>query len=187
VYVIAGLGNPGREYRITRHNAGFMVLDKISETVGIKVRGFRYKGRTGKGRYQGEKLFLLKPRTYMNRSGASVGACLSGLKLNADSLIVVHDDMDLPPGRIRVKKSGGAGGHRGLGSLIDYLGTEEFTRIKIGIGRPLQDVDPVDYVLLPFIKEEKEVIKDAIEKGARAALAVVVEGVDAAMNEFNSK
>jgi PTH1 family peptidyl-tRNA hydrolase len=187
VYVIAGLGNPGREYRNARHNAGFMVVDKISESVGIKVRGFRYKGRTGKGGYQGEKLFLLKPRTYMNRSGASVGACLSGLKLSADSLIVVHDDMDLSPGRIRVKKSGGAGGHRGLGSLIDYLGTEEFTRIKIGIGRPPKDLDPVDYVLMPFLKEEKEIIKEAIERGARAALAAVVEGVDAAMNEFNKK
>ena len=187
MYVIAGLGNPGRDYRNTRHNAGFMVLDKIGEAAGIRIRGFRYKGRTGKGKFRGKKLFLIKPRTYMNRSGASIGACLSGLNLSEDSLIVVHDDMDLPPGRIRVKRSGGPGGHRGIESIIDALGIEEFVRIKIGIGRPPPDVDPVEYVLLPFAGKEKKVIKDAIEKGAEAALAVVAEGVDTAMNEFNKK
>lgn len=187
MHVIAGLGNPGRAYKDTRHNAGFMAVEDLARITGIRIRGFRFKARTGSGKYQGDKIFILKPRTYMNLSGKSVRACLEGLKLGPENLVVIHDDLDLPPGRIRVKRDGGAGGHRGIQSIIDELGTDRFARVRIGIGKPDRDEDPVDYVLEPFAGDERRIIKEAIERGARAALAVVFEGIDAAMNNFNSK
>ena len=186
-YVIAGLGNPGRAYQGTRHNVGFMVIDAISRLTNIRVRGFRFRGRTGKGNLEGKKVILIKPRTYMNQSGKSISSCLFGLKAGPEKLIVVHDDIDLPTGRIRVKRGGGAGGHRGIISIIEALGTDQFARVRIGVGKPSPGMDPADYVLSPFSKEEKATINDAIEMGARAALTVVGQGVDQAMNKFNSK
>lgn len=185
MFVIAGLGNPGREYRDTRHNAGFLALEAVSRITGIKARGFRYRGRTGKGRFQGRELQLLKPRTYMNLSGLSVAACLKSLKLGPESLIVIHDDLDLPAGRIKVKARGGAGGHRGIESILEALGDDRFVRIKIGIGKPGPGEEAADYVLSPFSPEEREAALSAIELGARAALCVVHEGAAAAMNKFN--
>ncbi|HUT55316.1 MAG TPA: aminoacyl-tRNA hydrolase [bacterium] len=186
MHVIAGLGNPGREYRDTRHNAGFRAVDEIASLTRIKVIGFKYKGRTGSGRFKGGPLFLLKPRTYMNLSGLSVRACLNGLKATPESLIVIHDDLDLPPGRIRIKHGGGPGGHKGIASIIETLGTDEFVRVKIGIGRP-DHIDPADYVLLPLEPEELEPFHDSVKRAAQAALAVLAEGVNTAMNKFNSK
>ncbi len=186
MHVIAGLGNPGREYRDTRHNAGFMAVDKIARVARIKVIGFKYRARTGSGRFKGGPLFLLKPRTYMNLSGESVRACLAGLKAGPEDLIVIHDDLDLPPGRIRIKRGGGPGGHKGIASIIETIGTDEFVHIKIGIGRP-DHLDPADYVLLPLEPEELELLRDSAQRAAEAALAVIAEGVNAAMNKFNSR
>ena len=123
----------------------------------------------------------------MNLSGDSVKACLAGLKSGPEALIVIHDDMDLPVGRVRVKRNGGPGGHKGIQSIIERLGSRDFVRIKVGVGRPPRDEDPVDHVLTPFVREEKEAARQAIETAADAALAVVAFGVEAAMNEFNSK
>jgi len=186
VHLIAGLGNPGRGYRHTRHNAGFMVVDQLAGLTGIKVRGFRYRARTGSGNYRGMKLMLLKPRTYMNLSGKSIKPALKALRLFPENLVVIHDDLDLSVGRIKVKLGGGSGGHKGVQSIIEELGTQDFARIRIGIGKP-RDMDPADYVLTPFDEEELSLVKEAVKKGARAALAVCGEGVDRAMNEFNSK
>ncbi len=187
MYLIAGLGNPGRGYATTRHNVGFMAVDAIAREAGIKVRGFRYKGRTGSGSMRGEKVFLLKPRTYMNLSGESVKACIKALKLKPDKLIVIHDDLDLPPGRIRVKQGGGDGGHKGIRSIMDRLGTGDFIRVRIGIGRPPTGEDPVDHVLGEFGSREEPLIQEGIEKGVRAAVCVITEGVVPAMNKFNVK
>lgn len=186
-YVIAGLGNPGRAYKNTRHNAGFMVADAISTVIGVKIRGFRFKGRTARGNIEGHKVFLIKPRTFMNLSGQSINACLYGLKVGPEKLVVVHDDIDLSIGSIRVKRKGGSGGQRGIKSIIEALGTDEFVRVRIGVGKPPPHIDPADYVLSAFTKEEKDLVKSAIGQGAEAALSVVVEGVDQAMNKFNSK
>ncbi|MFO8058942.1 MAG: aminoacyl-tRNA hydrolase [bacterium] len=187
MHIIAGLGNPGRSYKDSRHNVGFMVLDLIARENGIKLRSFKYKGRTGAGKIEGEKVFLLKPRTYMNLSGISVAACLKGQKTDPSRLVVIHDDMDLPVGRIKVKARGGAGGHKGISSIIECLKTDEFARVRIGIGKPTDREDTVDYVLSPFSPAEKEELKGALEKGSRAVLEVVFEGADAAMNKFNFK
>lgn len=189
MYLIAGLGNPGREYRDTRHNAGFMVVDEISRITGIKVRGFRYRGRTGKGKYKGDEIYLIKPRTFMNNSGEAVKAAMRGLRVKPDKLIVVYDDLDLPAGAVRVRKKGGPGGHKGVQSIIDRIGTTEFPRVRIGIGRPKRSDgrDSVDYVLSPFDDDEMPAIKEAMETGAHAVLAVVAQGIDRSMNQFNSK
>ncbi len=187
MHVIAGLGNPGRNYKDTRHNAGFMVIDYMARQNGIKVRSFKYKARTGTGRIDREKILLLKPRTYMNLSGISVEECLKGQKVEPARLVVIHDDMDLPAGRIKVKAGGGSGGHKGIDSIIKYLGTDEFARVRFGIGKPVDKEETVDYVLSPFSPSEREELENALEKGARAALCVVFEGADAAMNKFNFK
>ncbi len=187
MYIIAGLGNPGRSYKNTRHNAGFMVLDNLARQNGIKIRSFKYKGRAGSGKIDGEKIYLLKPRTYMNLSGISVAECLKGQKVKPDRLIVIHDDMDLPTGRIKVKAAGGSGGHKGIDSIIKHLGTDRFARVRIGIGKPADKEDTVDYVLSSFSDTERQEWENALEKGSRAALNVVFEGADVAMNKFNFK
>jgi PTH1 family peptidyl-tRNA hydrolase len=182
-----GLGNPGREYRHTRHNAGFEVLDEIARRLRIRVWGFKYQGRTGSGKYQGQHLFLLKPRTYMNLSGAAVTAAMKALKVPPERLIVIHDDMDLDLGRIKVRKTGGDAGHKGIRSIIERMGTADFVRVRVGIGRPGPEDDAVDYVLATFSPEERAEFEKAVDNGARAALVTVSEGVDAAMNKFNVK
>jgi len=183
--VIAGLGNPGREYQDTRHNAGFMALAAVSRLTRIPVRGFRFHGRTGQGKFKGQELFLLRPRTYMNLSGDSVRACLRSLRLQPADLIVIHDDMDLPMGRLRIKTKGGDGGHRGIRSIISALGTDEFIRVKIGISKPDED-DAEDYVLEPFSAAELPLIEQAVAQAAAAVQALLLEGTAAAMNRFNS-
>ncbi len=186
MYLIVGLGNPGRKYRLTRHNAGFMVVDRIAELAGIKIRGFNYKARVGKGKYKGQDLVLIKPRTYMNLSGVSVKAALDSLRIKKDNLLVVHDDLDLAPGRVKVKRGGGTGGHKGLASIMEKLGTNQFARVRIGIGKPGREGDTIDHVLETFGPEDLEKIKEAIEIGAEAALFAMSEGIEPAMNKFNS-
>ena len=185
MFVIAGLGNPGSTYADTRHNAGFMALEILSRLSHIEVGGFRFKARTGAGIYRGHELFLLKPRTYMNLSGESVLPCLRTLKLGPESLIVIHDDLDLAEGRVRIKARGGDGGHRGLRSIIEAIGAGDFARVRIGIGRPPSEIDAVDYVLESLAPDEKENLKPALNRAASAALAIALEGVVIAMNRFN--
>lgn len=188
MFVVVGLGNPGREYADTRHNVGFMVIDALARQTRIKTWGFRFKGRTGSGNFGGQKLFLLKPRTYMNLSGDAVVSCLNGLKLRPSDLVVIHDDLDLEVGRVKVKARGGAGGHKGVSSIIERLGTDQFARIRIGVGKPGPDHDDtIDYVLSPFEPGERELIAGSIEKGVRATLTLVRVGVERTMNSFNAK
>jgi peptidyl-tRNA hydrolase, PTH1 family len=187
LHIIAGLGNPGRGYQKTRHNVGFMVINRIAKEAGIKIRGFKYKARTGKGKIDGHKVFLIKPRTYMNLSGKSVESCLNGLSAYPSDLIVIHDDLDLPIGRIKIKNSGGTGGHKGIRSIIDHLGTDQFTRVRIGIGKPPHHQDTADYVLENFSPAEKNIIQGSIVNGAEAVQIIISDGTDKAMNKFNQK
>ncbi|PTX55239.1 peptidyl-tRNA hydrolase [Melghirimyces profundicolus] len=183
--VIVGLGNPGLKYALTRHNIGFWVVDRLSEEWGIPVGKEKWKAQVGEGRVGTEKVVLLKPETYMNRSGQSVRPALDWLKCDLEDLLVIYDDLDLPPGKIRLRLKGSAGGHRGVQSIIDHLGTADFKRIKIGIGRPDSPVPVTDYVLSRFNEEEDEPIADAVQRAVDAAKAWIDRPFEEVMNEFN--
>ncbi|SHM20387.1 peptidyl-tRNA hydrolase, PTH1 family [Caldanaerovirga acetigignens] len=183
LFLIVGLGNPGKEYENTRHNVGFKVLEKISEKLGVKVDKIKFKGLFGEATYGGEKIILLKPMTFMNLSGQSVGEAVRYYKVPSENLIVIYDDMDLPVGRLRIRRKGSSGGHKGMESIISCLSSEDFLRIRVGIGRPKGDV--VDHVLGNFDPEENQAVESAIEAAADAALAIVKEGVQEAMNRYN--
>ncbi len=163
---VFGLGNPGTEYEKTRHNVGRMVVSSWAKESGIKIAGRRFDARTGTGHWEGEGVIAALPQTYMNLSGRSVARVASFYKLGPADIIVVHDDMDLDPGRIRIRPHGGDGGHRGIRSIIEELGTQDFVRVRIGIGRPPEDDDAVDYVLKPFSGEERHVIERDDSEGA---------------------
>jgi len=185
VYIIAGLGNPGRVYEGTRHNVGFTTLDLIADSLGVKINKVKFKGLLGEAAYEGNKILLLKPHTYMNLSGESVKDAVNFYKIPLENLIVIYDDMDLPVGRIRIRPEGSAGGHHGMESIIYQLGSEKFPRVRIGIGHPSDSQDTVNHVLGRFYGEEAEKIKAVIETAAKAALLIVTEGVDKAMNKYN--
>lgn len=188
MFIIAGLGNPKKEYDNTRHNVGFALIDALAEKYDISVMDVKHKALTGKGMINGEKVLLVKPLTYMNLSGESIRAVVDYYKVNpASELIVVSDDISLNPGQIRVRKKGSAGGHNGLKNIIQHLGSEAFLRIRIGVGEKPAGYDLADYVLGHFSKEEKPLIEEGISKAMDAA-AILLEGdADRAMNEFNRK
>ncbi|MGI5839250.1 MAG: aminoacyl-tRNA hydrolase [bacterium] len=183
--IITGLGNPGLAYVNTRHNAGFAVVDLLANTYGIKVDEWKYESFLGRGRIAREPVVLLKPQTYMNLSGRAVRQVLQGLGAGPDELLVIHDDLDLPFGRLRLRLRGGPGGHNGIKSIISALETEEFARLRFGIGRPPAGGDPADYVLEEFTAAERELFDLATDKAGAAVCAVLAEGVTAAMNRFN--
>ncbi|HQA59409.1 MAG: aminoacyl-tRNA hydrolase [Tepidanaerobacteraceae bacterium] len=185
MYLIAGLGNPGREYEDTRHNVGFTTLDLIAHSLDLKINKVKFKGLLGEGSHEGRKLLLLKPQTYMNLSGESVKDALNFYKIPPEKLIVIYDDMDLPLGRIRIRPEGSAGGHRGMESIIYQLASDKFPRVRIGIGRPEGERDAAGHVLGRFYGEEIDKIRAAIRAAAEAALMIVAEGVDRAMNKYN--
>jgi len=186
--LIAGLGNPGREYAGTRHNAGFSVVDRIAAAIGASVDRRFLRSLTGQGRINGEKVILAKPQTYMNLSGESVGALMNWYRLPVSDLIVIFDDLDLPPGKLRIRRGGGAGGHRGMQSVIRALGTDSFSRVRVGIGRPPGlEIDPVDYVLSRFNDTEAGEMEKAFDLAAEAVLFMVREGVEQAMNAYNGR
>jgi PTH1 family peptidyl-tRNA hydrolase len=186
--LIAGLGNPGREYAGTRHNVGFMVIDRLAKIMGVAVGKKMFKALTGQGQVNGEKVILIKPQTYMNLSGEAVNALLNWYKLSAADLIVIYDDLDLPAGKLRLRPGGGSGGHKGMLSIIRSLGTENFPRIRIGIGRPAGAcIDSVDYVLGRIGSGEAEEMEEALKLAAEAALCVVRESLEQAMNRYNRR
>lgn len=185
VRLVVGLGNPGAEYAGTRHNAGFWVLDELARRLGVTVGRRAFLGLTGEALVGGQKVLLLKPQTYMNRSGESVRAALQYHRLEPSQLLVICDDLDMVLGKIRLRPQGSSGGHRGLQSIADHLGTTEYPRLKIGIGRPETRDDVVDYVLGSVSGEEREALTQAVARAADAAEAVLADGVDAAMNRFN--
>lgn len=183
--LIFGLGNPGHHYALTRHNLGFMVVDRLAGKLGVSLGRHEYGALVGEGWPAGKRLLLLKPQTYMNRSGLSVSHALADTGLAPSEILVIHDDLDLERGRIRIRPRGGSGGHRGVQSVIDALGTEAFPRLRVGIGRPPPGVDPVCYVLQPFEPEEREVMEEAVERAAAAVELMLAEGLEEAMNRFN--
>jgi len=183
VWIIVGLGNPGRRYARTRHNAGFDAIDSLAEKLRIGLREEELYER-GEGAYEGHKLVLIKPLTFMNRSGTALRP-LVRMTSNLDGLIVIHDDLDLPPGKIKLKRNGSSGGHRGVQSIIDSLGTPDFYRIKIGIGRP-QDRPAETYVLEKPPPSERETLSDAVSRSAQAVLDIISLGLEKAMNLHHS-
>ena len=184
--MVVGLGNPGKEYVDTRHNTGFRVIDALAETLGIEVRKRKFGARFGSSEFAAEKLILLKPWQFMNRSGQAVATALGFYKLGANDLLVVTDDMALEPGRIRIRAKGSAGGHNGLADIIEKLGTNQFARLRVGVGHS-QDEWTVDYVLDRPTESEKSLLDAAIAKARDAVLCWIKSGIDEAMNKFNMK
>ena len=183
--LVAGLGNPGAEYAKTRHNAGFMLVDALADKLGVDDWRERYDAMVLETRIGTEKVLLVKPITYMNESGRSIGPLLSWYKLGPEDLIVAHDDMDLPVGTIRIRKKGSAGGHNGIKSILEHVGDEHFARVRIGIGRPLPGWTVIHHVLAPFPPEDLPKIKEALAGLVPAVECIVTEDVDLAMNRFN--
>ncbi len=188
MYLIAGLGNPEIRYRNTRHNVGFKVVNLWAKSLGIRLSGRRFESRNTRTTFQDKPVILLRPLTYMNQSGKSIRACVDFFDLRAGNILVIHDDIDLPVGKIRLVRDGSAGGHKGLLSIIHNLGTREFPRLKIGVGRPRYNGESVeDYVLSPFYHDEKGVIQEVIQMAVRACELFVANGIDSAMNRINNQ
>ncbi len=186
--IIAGLGNPGKEYENTRHNAGFMTIDKLAESYGIDISEKKHKALIGKGVIEGHKVILAKPQTFMNSSGESLRELTDYYKPDITTeVIVIYDDITLDVGSIRVRKHGSAGGHNGMKSIITHLGTEEFARIRVGIGEKPPRMDLVDWVLGHFSKEDKETLEGAMKDACDASLMLLDKETDEAMNKYNRK
>lgn len=184
-FLIVGLGNPGREYKDTRHNIGFMMIDHLAEKIGARGMKVQSKAIVISGLHQERKLILAKPQTYMNLSGQSVQGLLHFYKIPLENLIIAHDDMDIPFGTIRIRPTGGPGGQRGMANTIELLGTKDFPRLRLGIGRPPGRMDPKDYVLQGFSKDEIKTMPDLLSRASDAALEFVIKGLNAAMNKYN--
>ena len=185
MYLIAGLGNPTREYEKTRHNVGFEAIDILADKAGTTVTEKKHKALYGKGYIGGQKVILAKPQTYMNLSGESIREIADFYKIEPENIIILCDDINLSEGQLRIRLKGSAGGHNGLKNIISHLGTQEFPRIRIGVGEKPARMDLADYVLGHFSKEEKEQMEQAFKDGAAAAVAMMNDGVDTAMNRFN--
>ena len=185
-WLIVGLGNPGKDYERTRHNAGFRCLDLLAENLGCKVDKLKFQGLYAQTTYNGRKLFLLKPQTYMNLSGRSVLQLSAYFNIPPQRIIVLFDDISLPPGRLRIRADGSAGGHNGIKSIIQEVGSQEFPRVKIGVGgkaHPEQDL--ADHVLSGFSAQEEKALAVSLKNAADAALAIIDRGIPEAANRFN--
>ncbi len=187
MYMIAGLGNPTKEYDRTRHNVGFAVIDELADRYGIDVSERKHRALCGRGAIEGQKVLLAKPQTFMNLSGESLRALTDYYKVLPEELIVIYDDISLPPGQLRIRLKGSAGGHNGIKNIIAHLGTQEFPRIKVGVGEKPPRMDLKDYVLSRFSKGEQELMDAAFREAAQAAVMMICDGADRAMNHFNTK
>lgn len=183
MYLIVGLGNPGEEYRGTRHNVGFDAIDIISKKYNIELNRVKFKGVYGEGFIDGKKVMLLKPTTYMNLSGESIGEVANFYKIPHEDIVVIYDDISLDIGKLRVRAKGSAGGHNGIKSLINCLGGDIFPRVKVGVGAPKGNL--VSHVLGKFTPEEREVLNKALEASSEAAITIVMKDINEAMNKFN--
>lgn len=183
--IIVGLGNPTKEYAGTRHNVGFSVIYNISDAYNIPVETKKHKALIGKGAIEGEKVVLAMPQTYMNLSGESVRELMDFYKCELSDLIVIYDDISLDVGKLRIRAKGSAGGHNGIKNIIAHLGTQEFARIKIGVGEKPAKMDLADYVLGHFSKEEQPVIRESADRAREAVATILTEGIASAMNKFN--
>lgn len=186
MYIIAGLGNPGKQYEGTRHNVGFNSLDILADRYNIDVSEKAHRAYIGKGVIEGNKVILVKPQTYMNLSGESIRSALDYYKIDLEDFIVIYDDISLEPGQLRIRKKGSAGGHNGVKNIIAHLGTQEFSRIRVGVGEKPPGMDLADYVLSRFSKGETEKMEQAYKDAAAAAVDMMTLGIDAAMNLHNS-
>lgn len=185
-WLIVGLGNPGQEYVRTRHNTGFRALDLLAQQLNCKVEKLKFQGLYGQVSYNGSKLFLLKPQTFMNLSGRSVLQLSAYFQIPPQRIIVLFDDISLAPGRLRIRAEGSAGGHNGIKSIIQELGSQEFPRVKIGVGsKPTPEYDLADWVLSAFSASEEKALAISLENAAKAALTIVDKGVSEAANRFN--
>ncbi len=185
--LIVGLGNPGAQYEGSRHNIGFRVVDRFGATNHIPIFTRRFQAIFGKGRVDSQEVILFKPMTFMNRSGEAVQKALHFFQMGPEDLTVVHDDLDLSFGRLRFKKQGGDGGHLGVRSLMESIGTDRFVRLKVGIGRPPAGMDPADYVLGCFEGVEVSIVEGVVDLAAEALRVMVVEGLQTAMNRYQRK
>ena len=185
-FILVGLGNPGREYRGNRHNVGFMTIDRLSEAFAIKIGKVQAKALVGSGQWEGRKIILVKPQTYMNLSVVAVCFKIRYYKVPLAQLMVAHDDLDLPVGVIRLRPGGGSAGQKGIASTINKVGTQNFPRLRIGIGRPPGQMTAADYVLKNFSKADQEIIDPTIDRAVEAIKVFIRDGLDTAMNQFNT-
>lgn len=187
MWLVVGLGNPGDEYAGTRHNVGFMLVERLARAWGVALRGRLFKARTGLGHYGGEDVLLALPKTFMNRSGLAVRAAMTGKAVPPERLVVVYDDLDLPLGEIRIRKKGRAGTHRGMISVTGEIATDEFPRVRIGVGPLPAGREAADFVLEPFRRDEGPLLERSLEH-AGEALEMILDGrIEAAMNAFNRR
>lgn len=185
-WLIVGLGNPGKEYAFTKHNCGFRAIDILAQQLGCKIDKSKFQGLYGQANYEGRKVYLLKPQTYMNLSGRSVLQMSAYFNIPPQRIIIMFDDISLDPGRLRIRGDGSAGGHNGIKSIIAELGSQDFPRVKIGVGKkPHQDADLADWVLSGFTAQEEKALSVSLQNAADAALCIVKQGVYEAANRFN--
>lgn len=187
MYLIAGLGNPTKEYDKTRHNVGFSVIDVLADRYRIDVSEKKHKALCGRGVIEGQKVLLLKPQTFMNLSGESIRAAADYYKIEPEEMIVIYDDISLDPGQLRIRLKGSAGGHNGIKNIIANLGTQDFPRIKVGVGAKPPRMDLADYVLSRFGAGEQKLMEEAFGEAAEAAVMMMTDGAERAMNHFNAK
>jgi PTH1 family peptidyl-tRNA hydrolase len=187
LWLVAGLGNPGDEYASTRHNAGFMLVERMARAWGVELRGRLFKSRTALARRAGEEVLLVLPKTFMNRSGTAVRAALAGKEVPPERLVVVYDDLDIPLGEIRVRKTGRPGTHKGMISIAGEIRTDAFSRIRIGIGPCPAGRDAADFVLEPFKRDEREDLERGLEQAAEALEMILDGGIERAMTRFNHR
>ncbi len=185
MYLIVGLGNPEDNYSKTRHNMGFNVVNKLSEKYNIEINKSKFKGLLGSGLIENEKVILLKPQTFMNLSGESVVEVMNFYKIPLDNLIVIYDDIDIVPGKIRIRKNGSAGTHNGMKSVVNSLNTEEFIRVRVGIGKPKENIDMISYVIGYIPEEDLEYLNNGVELAKEAVIEIIKNNIDSAMNKFN--
>lgn len=183
--LVVGLGNPGKEYTYSRHNIGFLVINQLARVNGIALKKRKFKSRWETGKISRHKVILAKPHTFMNLSGEAVNAITRFYKIVPKDIIVVHDDVDIEFGYLKIKAKGGSGGHRGVDSIITLLKEEEFVRVRVGIGRPPSDMDPSDFVLQPFNEGEKKDLKEVINRAQKCIEIILKQGPEAAMNMFH--
>lgn len=186
-YLVVGLGNPGSKYETTRHNAGFLCITKLEDDLGFKTKKLKFHALIGDTKIAGKKVLVMKPQTMMNNSGAAVGECAKFYKIPPENIIVIFDDISLEPGKLRIKRKGSAGGHNGIKSIIAHLGSENFPRIKLGVGKkPHPEYDLADWVLSNFPKKDIPLMRDAMDDACGALEYIIKGDIDAAMSRYNS-
>ena len=185
MYLIIGLGNPESDYANTRHNMGFNVINKLAKQYNIEVNKKKFNSEYQTAIIEGEKIVLVKPQTYMNNSGEAVIEFINFYKIELDKVIIIYDDIDIEPGKIRIRKSGSPGSHNGMKSIFQYINNEKFPRIRVGIGKPQEHTDMIHHVIGPISEEEKNKLDQGTEKAKDALIELIKNGIDSAMNKFN--